>query len=98
MIEHSAVGREPRCCLQDSPAAAFGPASAVADDFVPPAEGGPGDISSSSPGAPRATFADSPSRPADTPDRKRSSADDNRSGVGSGMRAGCKPVVEDGSG
>jgi hypothetical protein len=56
------------------------------------------DISSNNPGSPRATSADSPSKPAGTPDRKRSSADDNRSGVGSGMRPGCKPVVEDGSG
>lgn len=95
MVEHSLVGKEPRCCLQDSPAAAFGPASAVADDCVPPAAGGPDDISSNTLGSPRATSADYPSRPADTPDRKRSSADDNRSGVGSGMRAGCRPVVED---
>ena len=83
--------------MQDSPAA-FGPASAVVGDFVPPAQGGPGDISSNSPGASRATSADSPSRSVDTPDRKRSSADDNRSGVGSGMRAGCKPVVADDNG
>ena len=98
MVEHWPLGTEPRCCLQDSPAAAFGPGSAVAGDFVPPAEGGPDDISSNSPGSPRATSADSPSKPAGTPDRKRSSADDNRSGVGSDMRPGCKPVVEDGSG
>jgi len=95
VVEPSVVGKEPRCCLQDSSAAAFGPASAVADDCVPPAEGGPDDISSNTLGSPRATSADSPSRPADTPDRKRSSADDNRSGVGSGMRAGCRSVVED---
>ena len=81
--------------MQDSPAAAFGPVSAVADDSIPPAEGGSDGISSNSLGSPRATFADSPSRPADTPDRKPSSADDNRTGVGSGMRAGCKSVVED---
>ena len=70
MNEHSAVGREPRCCLQDSPAAAFGLASAVSSDFVLPAEGGPDDIFSNTLGSPRATSADSPSRPADTPDRK----------------------------
>lgn len=98
MIEHSAVGGEPRCCLQDSPAAAFGPVGVVAGDFVLPARGGPGDISSNTGGAPRATSVDSPSRSADTPDRKRSSADDNPSGVGSGMRGGYKPVAEDDSG
>ena len=81
--------------MQDSPAAVFGPASAVFDGFVPPALGGPGDISSSRPDASCAISADSPSRPADTPDRKRSSADDNLSGVGSGIRGGCKPVAED---
>ena len=81
--------------MQDSQAAAFGPASAVGGDFDPAAQGGPGDISSNSPGAPCATSADFPSRPGDTPDRRRSSADDNRSGVGSGMRVGYKPVVED---
>jgi hypothetical protein len=32
------------------------------------------------------------------PDRRRSSADDNRCGVGAGMRACCKPVVEDDKG
>ena len=94
-IENSMLGREPSCCLQDSPAAVFRPASAVSGDFAPPARGGPGDISSNSPGSPRATSADSPSKPAGTPDRKRSSADDNRSGVGSGRQAGCKPVVAD---
>src|SRR5258706_3057492 len=94
-IENSALGREPSCCLQDSPASAFGLAGVVVGDFVPPAEGGPGDISSNRPGASRATSADSPSRPADTPDRKRSSVDDNRCGVGAGMQAGCKPAVAD---
>lgn len=98
MIQHQAFGREPRCCLQDLTAAVFGCASAVSGDFVPPAGGGPGDISSNSPGASCATSADCPSRLADTPDRKRSSADDNRNGVGSGMQAGCKPVVEDDNG
>ena len=98
MIKHEALGREPRCCLQDSPAAAFGPASTVVGDFVPPAQGGPGDISSNSLGAPGATSADSPSRPADTPDRKRSSVDGNQSDVGSGTRAGCKSVVADDNG
>jgi hypothetical protein len=39
-----------------------------------------------------------PSRPAGTPDRKRSSAGDNRGGVGSGMRGHRKPVVEDDKG
>ena len=98
MVEHQALGREPRCCLQDSPTAAFGPASAVVGDFDPPVQGGPGDISSNSSGASGATSADSPSRPADTPDRKRSSADDNQSDVGSGTWAGCKPVVADDNG
>ena len=82
--------------MQDSPAAVFGPASAVSDDFVLLARGGPGDISSNSQGASCATSADSPSRPADTPNRKRSSADDNCCGVGSGRQADCKPVVADG--
>src|ERR1700687_729407 len=52
----------------DSPAAVSGPASAVAGDFAPPAQAGPGDISSNSPGSSRATSADYPGRPADTPD------------------------------
>ena len=91
-----APGATPKgCCLQDSPAAAFGPASAVFDGFVPPALDGPGDISSSRPGASCAISADSPSRLADTPDRKRPSADDNLSGVGSGIRGGCIPAAED---
>ena len=51
-----------------------------------------------SPGSPRRISADSPSTPAGTPDRKRSSADDNRGGVGSGMRGYRKPVVEDDKG
>jgi len=50
------------------------------------------------PGSPCATSADSPSTPAGTPDRKRSFADDNRGGVGSGMRGYRKPVVEDDKG
>jgi hypothetical protein len=94
VIENSALGRQPSCCLQDSPTAAFDHASAVPVDFVPPAQGGPGDISSNSPGAPRATSEDSPGKPVDKPDRKQSSADDNPSGVASGMRICCKPVVE----
>jgi hypothetical protein len=98
VIEKTALGREPSCCLQDSRTAAFGPARAVADDFVPPAQGGPGDISSNSRGSPCATSADSPSRPADTPDRKQSSADDNRSGVAFGTQPGCKLVVVDDKG
>ena len=98
MIEKRALGREPSCCLQDSRTAAFGPARAVADDFVPPAQGGPGDISSNSRGSPCATSADSPSRPADTPNRKQSSADDNRSGVAFGTQPGCKLVVVDDKG
>ena len=36
--------------------------------------------------------------PAGTPDRKRSSADHNRGGVGSGMRGYRKPAVEDDKG
>ena len=95
MVEHPAFGWEPRCCWQDSPAAAFGPVSAVASDFSQPGEDGPGDISSNRPGAPHATSADIPSRPADIPDQKRLLADDNQNGVGSGMRVGCRPVVAD---
>ena len=97
-IENSAVGREPSCCLQDSPAAVFRPVSAVFVDLVPPVQGGPGDISSNTPSASRATSGDCPGRPADTPDRKRSSADDNRAGVGFGMRGRRKLVVEDDNG
>ena len=81
--------------MQDSPAAAFCHVSAAVGDFVPPVPGASGDISSNSPGASRATSADCPGRPADTPDRRRSSVDDNRDGVGAGMQAVCKPVVED---
>ena len=44
--------------MQDSPAVVFRPASVVANDFVPPAAGGPDDTASSSPGVPRATSAD----------------------------------------
>lgn len=84
--------------MQDSPAAAFGPVGVVAGDFVPHARGGPDDISANTAGAPHATSVDSPSRSADTPDQKRSSADDNPSGVCSGMRGGYKPVAEDDSG
>ena len=98
MVEHSTVGEEPRCCLQDSPAAAFGPVGVVAGDFVPPARGCPDDIFANTGGVPHATSVDSPSRSADTPDQKRSSADDNPSGVGSGMRGGYKPVAEDDNG
>ena len=84
--------------MQDSPAAVFRPASVVSGDFVPPAPGGPGDISSNSRGSPCATSAGSPGRPADKPDRRRSSADENPSGVGSGRQAGCKPVLADDNG
>ena len=94
-IEKSILGRELSCCLQDSPAAVFGPASAVSGDFVPPARGGPGDIFSNSQDSHCATSVDSASRPLGIPDQRRSSADDNRSGVGSGKQAGCKPVVAD---
>jgi len=80
--------------LQDSPAAAFRPVSVVFGDFVPPAQDDPGDISSNSPGAPRATSEDSPSKPVDKPDRKQSSADDNRGDVVSGNWPDCKLVVE----
>ena len=45
--------------------------------------------------SPCATSVDSASRPLGIPDQRRSSADDNRSGVGSGKQAGCKPVVAD---
>src|SRR5437870_10255712 len=93
-IEKSALAGQPSCCLQDSPAAVLGLANAVADDFVPPAQGAPGDISSNSPGSTCATSADSRGRPADRPDQRRSSADDNRCGVGAGMQPYCKPVVE----
>ena len=51
----------------------------------PPAQGDPVDISSNSPDSPCATSADSPSTPADTPDRKPPFADDNRGGVAAGM-------------
>src|SRR5215471_21047061 len=97
-IEKSALGRRPSCCLQDSPAAVLSLASAVAGDFVPPAQGVPGDIVSNSPGSTCATSADSPDRPADIPDRRRSFDDDNRCGVGAGMQACCKPAVEDDKG
>ena len=97
-IEKSALGRRPSCCLQDSPAAVLSLASAVAGDFVPPAQGAPGDILSNSSGSTCATSADSPDRPADIPDRRRSFVDDNRCGVGAGMRACCKPAVEDDKG
>ena len=49
--------------MQDSPVGAFRPAGVVFGDFVPPALDDPGDISSNSPGAPRATSEDSPSKP-----------------------------------
>jgi hypothetical protein len=80
--------------LQDSPTAVFGPVGTVDGDFVPPAEGGPGDIASNSPGVPDAICVDFPDRPVDKPDRKRSFADDNHGGVGVGMRAGYKRFVE----
>jgi hypothetical protein len=80
--------------LQDSPAAAFRPVSVVFGDFVPPAQDDPGDISSNNPGEPRATFADSPRKPVDKPDRKLSSADDNRGDVVSGKWPDCKLTVE----
>jgi hypothetical protein len=97
-IEKSVLAAPPSCCLQDSPAAALGLASAVGGDFVPPAQGAPGDIFSNSPGSTCATSAGSPGRPADIPDRRRSSADDNRCGVSAGMQACCKPAVEDDKG
>jgi hypothetical protein len=97
-IEKSALATLPSCCLQDSPAAVLGLASVVAGDFVPPAQGDPFDISSNSPDSTCATSAGSPGRPADTPGRQRSSADDNRYGVGVGMLGCCKPVVEDDKG
>ena len=84
--------------MQDSPAAAFCRASAAVGDFVLPAPGDSGDISSNSPGSPCATSADSPSTPAGTPDRKRSFADDNRGDVVSGNWPDCKLVVEDDKG
>jgi hypothetical protein len=80
--------------LQDSPVGAFRPVGAVFGDFVPPALDDPGDISSNSPGAPRAISEDSPSKPVDKPDRKQSSADDNRRDVVSGNWSDRKPVVE----
>jgi hypothetical protein len=84
--------------LQDSPVGAFRPAGVVFGDFVPPAPDDPGDISSNSPGAPRATSEDSPGKPVDKPDRKQSSADDNRGVVVSGNWPDCKLVVEDDKG
>jgi len=80
--------------LQDSPVGAFRPVGAVFGDFVPPALDDPGDISSNSPGAPRAISEDSPSKPVDKPDRKQSSADDNRGDVVSGNGLYRKLVVE----
>src|SRR5437667_12897000 len=82
--------------LEGSPICSFCSGSAVTNNFVLPARGGHGDISSNSQGSPCATSVDSPSRPADKPDRRRSSAGDNRSGVGSGRQADCTPVVADG--
>ena len=84
--------------MQDSPTAVFRPVSAVFGDFVPPVQGWLGGISSNSPSGSRATSGDFPGTPADTPDRRRSSADDNRAGVGSGMRGHRKLVVEDDNG
>ena len=80
--------------MQDSPAGAFRPAGVVFGDFVPPAQDDPGDISSNSPRAPRATSEDSPRKPADRPDRKQSSADDSRGEVVSDNWPDCKLVVE----
>lgn len=94
-IEKAALGTRPSCCLQDSPAAVLGLASAVVGDFVPPAQGDRCDIFSNSLGSTCATSADSPGRPADIPDPRRSSAGDNRYGVAAGILARCKPAVED---
>jgi len=80
--------------LQESPAGALRPAGVVFGDFVPPALDDPGDISSNSPGAPRATSEDSPSKPVDKPDRKQFSADDSRGDAVSGNWPDCKLVVE----
>jgi hypothetical protein len=80
--------------LQDSPTGVFRPASVVFGDFAPPALDDPGDISSNSPGAPRATSEDSPNKPVDKPDRKLSSGDDNRGAVVSGNRPDCKLAVD----
>ena len=82
--------------MQDSPAVVFGLASAVAGDFVPPVQGGPGDISSSSSGAPGATSADFLSRLVDKVDQKRFFADDNHAGVVAGMGPDRKLSVGDG--
>lgn len=81
--------------MQDSLAVVSDPANAVADDSVLPVEGGSGDIASSIPGVRGATSADFPDKLVDKPDRRRSFADDNHAGVGAGMRAGCRPFVED---
>ena len=70
--------------MQDSPDGAFRLAGVVFGDFVPSALDDPGDISSNSPGVPRATSEDSPSKPVDKPDRKLFSADDSRDDVVSG--------------
>ena len=80
--------------MQDSPTGVFRPAGVVFGDFAPPALDDPGDISSNSPGAPRATSEDFPNKPVDKPDRKLSSADDSRGDVVSGIRPDCKRVVE----
>src|SRR5205807_2505416 len=79
-IENSVPCRQPSCCLQDSPAAVSGPASSVSGDFILLARGGPGDISTNSQGSPCAISVDCASRPPGTPDQRRSSAGDNRSG------------------
>ena len=94
-IEKAALGTRPSCCLQDSPAAVLGLASAVVGDFVPPAQGDRCDIFSNTLGSTCATSADFPGRPVDIPDPRRSSAGDNRYGVAAGILARCKPAVED---
>jgi hypothetical protein len=94
--QHNALGLKPSCCLQDSAPDAFGHGAAVGGDSVPPAEDGPCDREASNQDAPCATCLDSPNTLAGKPDRKRSSAGDNRGGVAAGSRAGCKPVAEDG--
>ena len=80
--------------MQDSLAGVFRLAGVVFDDFVPLVLDDPGDISSNSPGAPRATSAASPSKPLDKPDRKLFSVDDSLGDVVAGKRLDCKLVVE----
>jgi hypothetical protein len=80
--------------LQDSLVGVFRLAGVVFGDFVPSVLDALGDISSNSPGAPRATSEDSPSKPVDKPDRKLSSADDSPGDVVVGNWPDRKLIVQ----